>query len=113
MSNASEVQSLSFWHHHHLHYCHHYYYYYIAVKTVNSICRKSLQRWLFNVPLEERTPDIILHTDVRWLRYKFLQRFCSLLSEINSFLRVRGDKKAELEDEKWLFDLAFLADFTG
>jgi hypothetical protein len=28
-------------------------------------------------------------------------------------LKERGDEKAELEDEKWLFDLAFLADFTG
>jgi hypothetical protein len=24
-----------------------------------------------------------------------------------------GDQKAEIEVEKWLFDLAFLADFTG
>jgi hypothetical protein len=27
-------------------------------------------------------------------------------------LKERGDEKAEL-DEEWLFDLAFLADFTG
>jgi hypothetical protein len=24
-----------------------------------------------------------------------------------------ADEKAKLEDEQWLFDLAFLADFTG
>jgi hypothetical protein len=35
------------------------------------------------------------------------------LSEIKTFLKERGDKKAELEDEEWLFDLAFLSDFTG
>jgi hypothetical protein len=28
-------------------------------------------------------------------------------------LKVEGDEKAELEHGEWLFDLAFLADFTG
>jgi hypothetical protein len=28
-------------------------------------------------------------------------------------LKERGDEKAELENEEWLFDLAFIADFTG
>jgi hypothetical protein len=28
-------------------------------------------------------------------------------------LKERGDEKAELEDEEWLVDLAFIADFTG
>lgn len=45
----------------------------IALKIVNSSRGKSLQKRLFNLTLEEGTPDIILHTDVRWLsRYKFL-----------------------------------------
>jgi hypothetical protein len=75
-----------------------------------SIRGKPLQRWLFNLTLEEGALDIILYIHVRWLsRYKFLQRFCSLLSEIKTFLKERGDEKAELEDE----DLAFLADFRG
>jgi hypothetical protein len=38
---------------------------------------------------------------------------CSSDLKINSFLKERGHEKAELEDEKWLFDLAFLTDFTG
>jgi hypothetical protein len=55
----------------------------IALKIVNSICRKSLQRRLFNLTLEKGTPDVTLHTDVSWLsKYKFLQRFRSMLSEI-------------------------------
>ncbi|PNF28794.1 hypothetical protein B7P43_G05699, partial [Cryptotermes secundus] len=86
----------------------------IAFKIINSIRGKSLQRPLFNPTPEEGPPDITLHTDVRWLsRYKFLQRFRSFLSEMNSFLEERGDEKAESEDEKWLFELAFLAVFTG
>jgi hypothetical protein len=47
-----------------------------------------------------------------YYRYKFLQRFRSLLSEINSFLKERRNENEELENEKWLFDLEFLADFT-
>lgn len=86
----------------------------IAFKIVNSIRGKSLQRRLFNLTLVEGQPDVILHTDVRWLsRHKFLARFRSLLREIISFLKDRGDEYAQLEDAEWLFDLAFLADFTG
>jgi hypothetical protein len=68
----------------------------IDIKIVNSICGKSIQRCLFNlIFFEEGTLDIILHTDVRWLsRYKFLQRFCSLLNEIKTYLKERGDEKA-------------------
>jgi hypothetical protein len=41
-----------------------------------------------------------------------LQGFRSFLSEIKTYLKERGDEKAELGDEEWLFDLAILADFT-
>jgi hypothetical protein len=34
----------------------------IAFKIANSIHEKSLQRRLFNLTLEEGSPDIILHT---------------------------------------------------
>jgi hypothetical protein len=86
----------------------------IAFKIVNLIRGTSLQRRLFILSLEEMTLDVILHKDVRWLsRYKFLQRFRSLVSKIKTLLKERGDEKAELEDEEWLFDLAFLADLTG
>jgi hypothetical protein len=30
-----------------------------------------------------------------------------------NFLKESGDEKAELEDEGWIFDLVFLANFTG
>jgi hypothetical protein len=58
----------------------------IAFKIVNLIHEKSLQRQLFHLTLEEGTPDIVLHTGVRWLsKYKFLQIFRTLLSEITNF----------------------------
>jgi hypothetical protein len=46
----------------------------IASKIVNSVPGKSLQRLLFTLILEKGTPDIILHTNVRWFnRNKFLR----------------------------------------
>ena len=86
----------------------------IVFKIVNSIRGKALQRRLFNLTLEEEKPQLVLYTKVRWLsRSKFLQRFRDLLNEIRLFLRERGDDYQSLEDEQWLCDLAFLADFTG
>ena len=86
----------------------------IIFKIVNSIRGKALQRRLFNLTLEEEKPQLVLYTEVRWLsRSKFLQRFRDLLNEIRLFLRERGDDYQSLEDEQWLCDLAFLADFTG
>lgn len=45
----------------------------ISFKIVNSIRGKSLQRRLFKQQLDEKEPDLALHTGVRWLsRSKFL-----------------------------------------
>jgi hypothetical protein len=86
----------------------------IVLKIVKSIRGISLQRRLYNLTFKEGTQDIILHTNVSWLsRYKFLQIFRSLLSELTALFKENGDKKAELEDAEWLFDLAVLTDFTG
>ncbi|XP_072401606.1 zinc finger BED domain-containing protein 5-like [Diabrotica undecimpunctata] len=84
----------------------------IAFKIVNSIRGKYLQRWLFKQQLDDKEPDLVLHTDVRWpSRTKFLQRF-RLLNEILKFLEESGDKHQQLRDLDWHCDLAFLADFT-
>ncbi|XP_047020709.1 general transcription factor II-I repeat domain-containing protein 2A-like isoform X2 [Helicoverpa zea] len=86
----------------------------ISFKIVNSIKGKSLQRRLFKQQLHEKEPELVLHTDVRWLsRSKFLQRFRDLLDEIIKFLDERGDDYRQLRDLDWQCDLAFLADFTG
>ncbi|KAL0803215.1 hypothetical protein ABMA28_017316 [Loxostege sticticalis] len=85
----------------------------ISFKIVNSIKGKSLQRRLFKQQLDEKEPELALHTDVRWLsRSKFLQRFRDLLDEIIKFLDERGDDYRQLRDLDWQCDLAFLADFT-
>ena len=79
----------------------------VALKILNSIKAKSLQRRLFTLEFEGK--QLILHTDVRWLSSgKFLQRFRDLLEEIRVFLQNRGDNDAKLNDLDWLSDLAFL-----
>lgn len=89
-----------------------------AFKIANSIRARSLQRRLFKLQVEESDHDghteLLMHTDVRWLsRGKFLQRFRDLINEIKVFLIDRGDEYKQLEDEKWLLDLAFLTDITS
>ncbi|XP_067132090.1 general transcription factor II-I repeat domain-containing protein 2A-like [Centruroides vittatus] len=86
----------------------------IAFKIVNSIRGSSLKRRLFQLQLDEGQPELLLHTDVRWLsRGKFLQRFRDLLPEIIDFLHEQGGKCENINDETWLSDLAFLTDFTS
>lgn len=47
-------------------------------------------------------------------RGKFLARFCKLLPEVKEFLRQSEDAVyAQLGDEQWLMDLAFLTELTG
>ena len=54
-----------------------------------------------------------LHCGVRWLsRGKVLLRFVECLVEIRTFLIGQGKTYPELEDEKWLVKLMFLADIT-
>ena len=62
----------------------------ISLKVVNSIRAKSLQRRLFRSQLEESEAehsDLLLHTDVMWLREgKFLRKFRDLVPENKVFL---------------------------
>lgn len=66
---------------------------------------------------EEAThDDLLLHNDVRWLsKGKALDRFCALLDEVKAFLRLSkirtaADHLALLGDEKFMSNVAFLAD---
>ncbi|KAL1492435.1 hypothetical protein ABEB36_010687 [Hypothenemus hampei] len=89
----------------------------VAFKIVNSIRGSSLQRRKFRALLEECESDLgelLLHTDVRWLsRAKFLKRFLDLLPEIKEFMATTNKSYPQLEDNKWVLDLAFLSDITA
>ena len=78
----------------------------VAMKIVCSIQARSLQRRLFPAHLEETSAehtDLLLNTNVRWLsRGTFLAKLLQVNAEF-----------AQLEDYKWLLELAFLTDLTG
>ncbi|KAL1279145.1 hypothetical protein QQF64_025818 [Cirrhinus molitorella] len=63
--------------------------------------------------------DLLLHNDVRWLsKGNALARFCALLDEVKAFLklskiRAAADHLTLLEDEKFMSNVAFLADTFG
>ncbi len=85
---------------------------------MNSIHARSLQRRLFHVQVEDTKAEhkeLLLHTNARWLsRGKFLARFSELLTEVTDFSRHSKDALcAQLDDEQWLMDEAFLTDLTG
>lgn len=87
-----------------------------VVKTVNIIRARGLfhrqfQEFLSDVDAEYK--DLLYHSEVRWLsRGSVLQRFYSLRSEIDEFLKEKGRPLAELSDPLWLADLALLVDLT-
>ena len=63
--------------------------------------------------MESAYHDVPLHCSVRWLsRGKVLLRFVECLVETRAFLIEQGKACPELEDEKWLVKLMFLADIT-
>ncbi|XP_067937246.1 general transcription factor II-I repeat domain-containing protein 2A-like [Watersipora subatra] len=90
----------------------------IVMKIVCSVRARSLQRRLFHAHMEEADAehtDLLLHTDVRWLsRGRFLERFRELLPDVKEFLKQsKHAEYAQLENEQWLMDLAFLTDITA
>lgn len=63
--------------------------------------------------MEAAYPDLLMHTDVRWLsRGKVLSRLVELLPEVRDFFESHGITKfsTELNSEEWERNLSFLAD---
>lgn len=87
-----------------------------VVKTVTIIRARGLYHREFQAflcDMDAEYGDVLYHCDVRWLsRGSVLQRFYSLRSEIDQFLREKGQPLHELSDPLWLADLAFLVDLT-
>jgi hypothetical protein len=88
----------------------------VVTKTVNFIRSRGLNHRQFRAFLEEENSvyeDVPYHTEVRLLsRGKVLRRFCDTRVEIARFMESKQKVIPELEDEKWLSDLAFMCDVT-
>lgn len=88
-----------------------------VVKTVNIIRARGLYHREFQAfltDIDAEYGDVLYHCDVRWLsRGSVLQRFYSLRSEIDQFLKEKDKPLRELSDPLWLADLAFLVDLIG
>ncbi|XP_010771180.1 general transcription factor II-I repeat domain-containing protein 2A, partial [Notothenia coriiceps] len=88
----------------------------VVTKTVNFIRARGLNHRQFRALLEEENSvqeDLPYHTEVRWLsRGKVLRRFYDTRTEIARFMESKQRPVPELENEKWLGDLAFMCDIT-
>ena len=88
-----------------------------VTKIVNFIVKRSaLTHRQFKSLLEELEnthKDLPLHSAVRWLSCgKVLERFVGCFDAIKVFLAEKGQHYPELEDDKWIMKLMFLADIT-
>lgn len=87
-----------------------------VVKTVNIIRARGLYHREFQAFLSDvdaEYGDLLYQSEVYWLsRGSVLQRFYSLRSNIDKFLKEKGRPLHELSDPLWLADLAFLVDLT-
>uniref|UniRef100_A0A8C5LZB9 General transcription factor II-I repeat domain-containing protein 2-like n=1 Tax=Leptobrachium leishanense TaxID=445787 RepID=A0A8C5LZB9_9ANUR len=88
----------------------------VVVKCINHIRTRGLQHRQFRTFLQEigaAYGDVLYFTEVRWLsRGNVLKRFFELREEIKTFLMDGRLDVPELDDPKWVMDLAFLVDLT-
>ncbi|CAI5691491.1 unnamed protein product [Oreochromis niloticus] len=88
-----------------------------VTRVVNFIRAKGLNHRQFKSFLEEcgsEYGDVPYHTEVRWLsRGKVLNRCFELREEIFQFLESKGQDTAELREQEFLCELAFMCDITS
>lgn len=88
----------------------------VVVKCINFIRSRGLQHRQFRAFLEDIEAaygDVLYFTEVRWLsRGSVLKRFFELREEIKAFMNEGRLHVPELDDHKWVMDLAFLVDIT-
>ena len=87
-----------------------------VIKAVNSIRARGLNHWQLQKFLEDldtEHQDLAYFSEVRWLsKDSMLQRFYELRKEVVLFLKSKERPMAEMKDESWVCDLAFLINTT-
>ena len=87
-----------------------------VIKAVNFIRARGLnhrqfQKFLENLDTEHQ--DLAYFSEVRWLsKGSMLRQFYELRKEVALFLKNEGRPMAEMGEESWLCDLAFLVDIS-
>jgi len=83
----------------------------VVIKAVNFMKSNGLNHCQIQEFFRTGYGDIIYFSEGRWLSQgKMLRRFYDLQNATKSFIKSKGKIIPELEDEKWLIDLAFLVD---
>ena len=87
-----------------------------VINAVNFIRARGLNHRQLQKFLEDLDPehqDLAYFSEVRWLsKDSMMQRFYELQKEAVLFLKSKGRPMAEMKDESWECDLAFLIDTT-
>ena len=88
-----------------------------VIKTVNFIGAQGLNHGQFQKFLDDldcEHQDLAYFSEVRWLsKGSMLRRFYELRKEVGLFLKNKGRPMAEMKNESWLCDLAFLVDIMN
>ena len=87
-----------------------------VIKAVNFIQARGLNHRQFQKFIDDLNtehPDLAYFSEVRWLsKASMLRQFYELRKEVALFLKNKGRPMAEIKDESWLCDLAFLVDIA-
>ncbi|GBP84764.1 General transcription factor II-I repeat domain-containing protein 2B [Eumeta japonica] len=89
----------------------------VVVKNINFIRSRGLNHRQFQAFFDETSAeqdDVTYYCEVRWLsKGKMMKRFHELRNKIADFMQIKNKPLSELNDPKWICDLAFLVDLTG
>ena len=87
-----------------------------VVQSVNFILSRALNHRQLNANLDELDSeygDLVYFSNVRWLsRAATLKSFLDLKSEIQNFMKEKGQDVTFVDDKRFLTDQAFLVDIT-
>ena len=87
-----------------------------VVQSVNFILSRALNHRQLNANLDELDSeygDLVYFSNVRWLsRAATLKGFLDLKSEIQNFMKEKGQDVTFVDDKRFLTDQAFLVDIT-